>query len=540
MNKQIIYIYLVLLCMGSKISFGQCDNATLYPTATTNVVCGANSITAFQYAGEYNVTAGYPDKAYLTFKSSLSSDYISIRKVSDNAVIASGYTPLSLKYSTAYGQLEMHLNKDSLCSNQNTTRATSVDVFCGCDNASLYPAAVTLAQCGGPYTITTAQYAGEYNVSSFLTDNADVVFASSVPTDHITLRRADNNAVLSTGVGSAFLAYSVVYGAIEMHISKDINCATESVSRTTTYTQLCGCNFPAKYPNNNVLANCGLTTMATSQYAGEYNVTYGYEDQATCVFSSSGSTDYVTLRKASDKTILKTGPSPQTLVYNPSFGAIEMHVSKGFFCGTENINRTSTVNVTCPLIPIYAGGIDDGFDFNGFAQADNPPLPLYAGGIDDGFDFNSFAQADNPLLPLYAGGIDDGFDYNSFAEPDNPLLAIYTGGIDDGFDFNSFAQVDNPLLPLYAGGIDDGFDFNSYIQCNGNKLLWLGTVSSDWFNPLNWECNQLPNINSEVVIPSIVPHFPTVSAASEIRKLTLLIGANFAVLPGVAFKVNGF
>jgi hypothetical protein len=517
MQKKIIFILILFCyCMNPNFLFGQCDNTILYPTTTTTVACGVNTITPFQYAGEYNVTSGYPDKSYLTFKSALATDYITIRKASDNAVIATGITPLSFSYSSSYGNLEMHINKDSVCGTQNTTRTTSVNVFCGCDNITLYPAAPNVAQCGGPFTISALQYAGEYSVTNSLANNADLIFASSIPTDHITLRRADNNAILSTGVGAAFLSYNNIYGAIEMHTNSDINCSAQLSNRTTTLTQICGCKNTLKYPSNDVYAKCGMDTITNSQYAGDYNITYGYDDQATCIFSSSAITDYITLRKASDHTILKHGPSPQTLIYNSAYGKIEMHLSKGANCGTENINRITTVNVTCPIVPIYAGGIDDGFDFN------------------------SFIQADNQLLTIYKGGIDDGFDFNNFAQADNPILTIYKGGIDDGFDFNNFAQADNPILAIYKGGIDDGFDFNSYIQCNGNKLLWLGTVSSNWFNPLNWECNQLPNINSEVVIPSIVPYFPTVSAAAEIRKLTLMIGANFVVLPGVAFKVNGF
>jgi acetyl esterase/lipase len=82
-------------------------------------------------------------------------------------------------------------------------------------------------------------------------------------------------------------------------------------------------------------------------------------------------------------------------------------------------------------------------------------------------------------------------------------------------------HLSNPCRPLWAA------------------LYWNGSVSEEWENPLNWEGNQLPEITSNVVIPSVVPHYPTVSVATEIKSIKLQPGSTVNMEPGILLKING-
>ncbi len=72
-------------------------------------------------------------------------------------------------------------------------------------------------------------------------------------------------------------------------------------------------------------------------------------------------------------------------------------------------------------------------------------------------------------------------------------------------------------------------------------LTWVGTVSSDWNNPLNWSPPAVPTIHQDAVIPMVpATNFqPTINAAGQTcRNLTLYGNANVTVSTGKLFKVK--
>jgi len=52
-------------------------------------------------------------------------------------------------------------------------------------------------------------------------------------------------------------------------------------------------------------------------------------------------------------------------------------------------------------------------------------------------------------------------------------------------------------------------------------LTWNGSVSEDWHNPQNWNPNMIPNCCYDVVIPSGMPHYPTLSAQGACHDIFL-------------------
>jgi hypothetical protein len=445
------YIIVIIFFSIHFVLGAQCDNALQFPASSINVICGFNTITANQWAGDYNITQGYPDQSYVTFSSSLATDFLTIRKTSDNAVIAFGVTPLSIVYDVSYGNVEMHINTNSACGTENVNRNTAILMACGCNNTILFPSGI-ISLSPGLNTIASNQWAGDYNVSTNYLDGSVCTFASTVNSDYITLRKSSDNAILKTGLTPVSLMYDVSMGDIEMHISTNAACGTENVNRATTIDQL--------------LFNI---------YTGGNN---------------------------------------------------------------DGFQKTIALNLN-PLPNIYAGGNNDGFQKT-IALNLNPLPNIYTGGNNDGFQ-KIIALNLNPLPNIYTGGNNDGFQ-KIIALNLNPLPNIYTGGNNDGFQ-KTIALNLNPLPNIYTGGNNDGFQktlaINQNPDCSDNMVRWSGNVDINWANPANWDCGVLPGINSEVILQSGLDRYPTVSSSYEIKKLHLKPLSLINFLQDVVFTING-
>jgi hypothetical protein len=94
----------------------------------------------------------------------------------------------------------------------------------------------------------------------------------------------------------------------------------------------------------------------------------------------------------------------------------------------------------------------------------------------------------------------------------------------------------------YSGGLGRGDDVNfantEILSCTYYSI-WNGSISTAWENPANWECGELPNRYSDVVIPTSVPHFPYITVSPvEIRNLTMDNSSMLHVI-GVPLRVLG-
>lgn len=67
-------------------------------------------------------------------------------------------------------------------------------------------------------------------------------------------------------------------------------------------------------------------------------------------------------------------------------------------------------------------------------------------------------------------------------------------------------------------------------------INWLGTSNTVWNNPLNWSCGNLPDENTDVIIPSSLIRYPVVSETAKVRSLTLQGNAALHVNTGLEIK----
>jgi hypothetical protein len=85
---------------------------------------------------------------------------------------------------------------------------------------------------------------------------------------------------------------------------------------------------------------------------------------------------------------------------------------------------------------------------------------------------------------------------------------------------------------LYLDNID--------IYDNEEFVIWNGSISSAWNNPLNWTPNVIPNNFQVVTIPQGMAHNPTVNATGlTCKQLTINSGAALTVSSTSEITVNG-
>lgn len=94
------------------------------------------------------------------------------------------------------------------------------------------------------------------------------------------------------------------------------------------------------------------------------------------------------------------------------------------------------------------------------------------------------------------------------------------GGIDVTTGSLAPAQLnfDGKTQNIYQWMLRQG---DTTLQQSCLQNIWRGTTDNNWHNQLNWSCNKVPDINTEVYIPSGVPFTCTVSSAANCRKLTI-------------------
>jgi hypothetical protein len=94
---------------------------------------------------------------------------------------------------------------------------------------------------------------------------------------------------------------------------------------------------------------------------------------------------------------------------------------------------------------------------------------------------------------------------------------------------SNYTVVDN------QGCLKDSFAVYANI-CSGNVITWVGNVSTEWENPANWSCNDVPNANSEVFVNPGTPHPAIVNSDVVIKTITIRTGASVTVTAG--FKLD--
>jgi hypothetical protein len=83
----------------------------------------------------------------------------------------------------------------------------------------------------------------------------------------------------------------------------------------------------------------------------------------------------------------------------------------------------------------------------------------------------------------------------------------------------------------------DGILFTNIIYVKPTAY-WNGAVDSNWSNPLNWSCGQVPGPGVEVIITEGIQRIPLVNVDASCKKLFARKNAEIIIQPGVHIKIG--
>lgn len=81
--------------------------------------------------------------------------------------------------------------------------------------------------------------------------------------------------------------------------------------------------------------------------------------------------------------------------------------------------------------------------------------------------------------------------------------------------------------------------FVSNAGCTAPQNYWTGTVSSSWFNTANWNCGNIPDASTDVVVDAGAPNYPQITGQAVCQSLRLNTGSNLRVDQGFNLRMFG-
>ncbi len=81
-------------------------------------------------------------------------------------------------------------------------------------------------------------------------------------------------------------------------------------------------------------------------------------------------------------------------------------------------------------------------------------------------------------------------------------------------------------------------EFGQFVIENSKAKGWIGVISTEWDNPLNWGEGVVPGSDAHVVIPKDAPFQPIVNINTSIKSITIMEGASLGVLDGIQFEIK--
>lgn len=79
------------------------------------------------------------------------------------------------------------------------------------------------------------------------------------------------------------------------------------------------------------------------------------------------------------------------------------------------------------------------------------------------------------------------------------------------------------------------FTNNIYIK---STAYWNGAVDTNWTNPLNWSCGQVPDPQTEVIIPEGTGRIPSVNIDASCKRLFMRKNTQVIVMPGMNLRIG--
>ena len=340
---------ITLFCLLAFLYFipnvvAQCTTATngLYPSNTFTPACSGNyeTITSQSWAGEYSNVNVIANKQY-SFSSSVTTDYITITNATGSIVYASGTQPVIWDSGSTTGVIRYYLHSNANCGSEQVNRSR----YIRCADASncvapsnLTVSNITSNSCKMSWTAASPVPSSNYDIYIVTTNNAPT--ANTTPT-------LFSNTNLTTSMSLNVAAGTTYYYWIRSNCGATTGVWVSGGSFTTPPALTCNGAIYGLYPSATFTPACtGSNELIVSDaYAGEYsNVNVLSNKQYT--FTSSVSTDFITITNATGTAVLASGLTPLTWLSSTTSGVVRYHLNTNSNCGTQNTNRVKSITCT--------------------------------------------------------------------------------------------------------------------------------------------------------------------------------------------------
>lgn len=320
---------------------GDCTTAIYgqYPTAAYIPACSgaAEVIVTDAYAGEYALVNIQTNKQY-TFTSSVATDHITITNADGTTVYTRGTTPLVWLSGLNTGSIRYYLHANATCGSQNTNRTRSIT----CASVCAAPTSVTVSN------VTTTQATVQW--TSATTPQAYQHYISTSSTAPTNLTAASGSSTSTTRVLTGLTPGNVYYIWGRCFCGPDASAWISGGSFTTLALAGCTSAVHGLFPATTYTPTCSGTNeqITNTAWAGEYsNVNISTNKEYT--FTSSVTTDYITITNANASAVYAFGTSPLVWQSGSNSGVIRYFIHTDSNCTDQNVNRSRFIKCTNAL-----------------------------------------------------------------------------------------------------------------------------------------------------------------------------------------------
>ncbi|MBS1534457.1 MAG: fibronectin type III domain-containing protein [Bacteroidetes bacterium] len=320
---------------------GDCTTAVYgqYPTTTFTPSCSGSSetIVADAYAGEYALVNIQTNKQY-TFTSSVATDHITITSADGTTVYTRGTTPLVWLSGLNTGIIRYYIHANATCGSQGIDRTRSITCASVCAApTSVTVSNVTTTQATVQWTSATTPFAYQHYIST----------SSTAPTN---LTAASGSSTSTTRVLTGLTPGTVYYIWGRCFCGPDASAWVSGGSFTTLALAGCTTAVHGLFPATTYTPTCsGANEQITNTaWAGEYsNVSISTNKEYT--FTSSVTTDYITITNANASAVYAFGTSPLVWQSGSNSGVIRYFIHTDSNCTDQNVNRSRFIKCTNAL-----------------------------------------------------------------------------------------------------------------------------------------------------------------------------------------------
>ena len=316
-----------------------CASGIQFPGNVITPSCTGSdeTIVTNAYAGEYAKITLAAHKQYV-FKSSKSTDYITITEETGGAILAEGPTPLVANSGSSAGGVVVHyfIHANSACGTENVNRTRFISCFDVCfPPTSLMLSDISSSSVIVNWTAATVEPANGY----------DFYFSTSSTTPTSATTPTHTNQSPFTNV-MGLQPSTIYYCWVRSSCTATSKSEWVVAGSFMTLSASNNCVSGTQYPDGIISPSCNglIQTINTDCWAGEYAVV-NIVSNNQYTFTSSVNTDYITITNEDAGIVYAKGTTP--LVWNSanSSGTIRYYIHANSSCLTQNSGRIRSI--TC-------------------------------------------------------------------------------------------------------------------------------------------------------------------------------------------------